>query len=107
MINSRGCGAERKSLYLTTLFPLTVLTALYVFTMVSPKAVSLLENNLVDFHGGVKTDFSAEEAAQYGLLPLTPADVESATLNYALIVFWSFMGLEMPSLLSGEVKEPK
>jgi len=105
MINSGGYGAVRKSLYLTTLLPLTVLTGLYVFTMVSPKTVSLLENKLVDFHGIVKTVFSAEEAAQHGLLPLAPADLESVTLNYALIVFWSFWGLEMPASLSGEVKE--
>jgi len=87
MINSGGCGAVRKSLYLTTLLPLAVLTALYVFTMVSPKTVSLLENKLADFHGIVKTVFSAEEAAQHGSLPLAPADAESATLNHALMVF--------------------
>jgi APA family basic amino acid/polyamine antiporter len=107
MINSGGYGAVRKSLYLTTLLPLTVLTSLYTFTMISPKTVSLLENKLVDFHGIVKTVFSAEEAAQHGLLPLAPADAESATLNYALVVFWSYLGLEMPALLSGEVKEPE
>ncbi len=107
MINTGGYGAVRKALYFTTLLPLTVLFTLYGFTILSFSTISLAENDIVGFHSIAGIVFNGEEAAQHFLQPLLTADIRSATLNYALIVFWSYLGLEIPAFLSGEVKEPE
>lgn len=107
MINTGGYGMVRKALYFTTLLPLIVLFALYSFTVISPSTISLIENKIVDSYGIMETVFNDEEAAKHLLQPLSPTDVRAATLNYSFIVFWSFLGLEIPAFLAGEVKEPE
>lgn len=105
--NMGGYKVVKRMLYFTTLFSLATLIVLYAVTMLYPSALTLSKCTLIDFESIKTIVFNTREALSNNIEPLVYTDVRSATLNYALVAFWSYLGLEMAGFLSGETKDPE
>ncbi|MEM1706492.1 MAG: amino acid permease [Thermosphaera sp.] len=107
IVNTGGYKVVRRMLYFTTLFPLGVLLVLYMVALVYPSALSLSGSDLIDFESIKAIVFNAQEALKNNIQPLHHAEARIATLNYAVVAFWSYLGLEIAGFLSGETREPE